>query len=139
LVAELVGRVRRGGSWYDRAGLCRSAYRGDGVPGGRHDNIGFRVATAIDTAKLKTASSVTTPGEKPVAPPLAVAPFDVANSATIGVRPVPPRSAHSPNLPAKLARISLMNGDSIDRFDWTVEVEKSCTTVDYRMRSRTER
>ena len=37
-------RVIRGGSWYDPAESCRSAYRNRYVPGGRFDNLGFRVA-----------------------------------------------------------------------------------------------
>ena len=37
-------RVLRGGSWYDYAGDCRSAYRGRCAPGYRGDFIGFRPA-----------------------------------------------------------------------------------------------
>ncbi|RCV64810.1 Formylglycine-generating enzyme [Methanophagales archaeon] len=35
-------RVVRGGSWYARAGGCRSAYRSYGDPRDRADNLGFR-------------------------------------------------------------------------------------------------
>ena len=37
-------RVLRGGSWYDLAGLCRSAYRYNIIPSGRDGNRGFRLA-----------------------------------------------------------------------------------------------
>ncbi len=37
-------RVVRGGSWYDAAGLCRSAARYWGHPGDRSVNLGFRLA-----------------------------------------------------------------------------------------------
>lgn len=36
-------RVSRGGSWYDNAACCRSAYRGNHSPGTR-SNVGFRLA-----------------------------------------------------------------------------------------------
>lgn len=36
-------RVLRGGSWGDDAGYCRSANRGNYSPGGRNDDIGFRL------------------------------------------------------------------------------------------------
>ena len=42
-------RVCRGGSWNDGAAVTRSASRGDGRPGGRGDNLGFRVAAAART------------------------------------------------------------------------------------------
>ncbi|MBM3883470.1 MAG: formylglycine-generating enzyme family protein [Verrucomicrobia bacterium] len=37
------GRVRRGGSWNDDAGICRSANRDNEKPDDRDDNFGFRV------------------------------------------------------------------------------------------------
>jgi formylglycine-generating enzyme required for sulfatase activity len=37
-------RVTRGGSWIDPASRCRSAYRGNGDPGKRDDNLGLRVS-----------------------------------------------------------------------------------------------
>lgn len=37
-------RVLRGGSWFNGAGGCRSAYRGAYLPSGRDDNVGFRLA-----------------------------------------------------------------------------------------------
>ena len=37
------GRVDRGGSWYDHAEYCRSAYRGENAPDFRDDLLGFRV------------------------------------------------------------------------------------------------
>ncbi len=37
-------RVRRGGSWSCYAGVCRSAYRSRGSPGGRGFGLGFRLA-----------------------------------------------------------------------------------------------
>ena len=37
-------RVRRGSSWYSRARFCRVSARNYGYPGGRRDNLGFRVA-----------------------------------------------------------------------------------------------
>jgi formylglycine-generating enzyme required for sulfatase activity len=40
-------RVFRGGSWFDPADGCRSAFRFyDGVPGSTNSNIGFRVVLA---------------------------------------------------------------------------------------------
>jgi formylglycine-generating enzyme required for sulfatase activity len=36
-------RVFRGGSWYNYAGGCRSAFRYDGDPGGRSGDLGFRL------------------------------------------------------------------------------------------------
>ena len=38
------GRVLRGGSWFDRARLARSAYRDAILPGHRCGNLGFRCA-----------------------------------------------------------------------------------------------
>jgi len=38
-------RVFRGGSWGDYALYCRGAYRGNGGPGGRYRNIGFRLVS----------------------------------------------------------------------------------------------
>ncbi len=41
-------RVRRGGGWYDYAGYCRSANRGNGAPSARYDgDLGFRVARTL--------------------------------------------------------------------------------------------
>jgi formylglycine-generating enzyme required for sulfatase activity len=37
-------RVYRGGGWFDKAGRCRSAYRGGNAPVRRYDFLGFRVA-----------------------------------------------------------------------------------------------
>ena len=37
-------RVSRGGSWFDFAKFCRSAYRDDSSPGNRYNRIGFRLA-----------------------------------------------------------------------------------------------
>ncbi len=37
-------RVRRGGSWYDRAGGCRSSRRFSGTPSRRDYSLGFRLA-----------------------------------------------------------------------------------------------
>ena len=38
------GRVYRGGSWYDNAGRCRSAYRSYASQGHRSFDVGFRIA-----------------------------------------------------------------------------------------------
>jgi len=38
-------RVMRGGSWYDTAGICRSAHRDGGAPSGRDLNLGFRLSS----------------------------------------------------------------------------------------------
>ena len=40
-------RVRRGGSWYNTASDCRSAYRGDYVPSFRYYIIGFRLVRTL--------------------------------------------------------------------------------------------
>ncbi len=37
-------RVYRGGSWFDYAKNCRSAYRGKGIPNSRSSFLGFRIA-----------------------------------------------------------------------------------------------
>ena len=37
-------RVNRGGSWAYDAADCRSAYRGNGGPGARDHDVGFRLA-----------------------------------------------------------------------------------------------
>jgi formylglycine-generating enzyme required for sulfatase activity len=37
-------RVSRGGSWYDDAWGCRSAYRNHDAPGGKYDGLGLRLA-----------------------------------------------------------------------------------------------
>jgi hypothetical protein len=39
------GHVRRGGSWLDAAGSCRSAFRDSYVPGDRYSNRGLRVVS----------------------------------------------------------------------------------------------
>ena len=39
-------RVLRGGSWINRAGLCRVSYRNYSDPGARSYNVGFRVAAS---------------------------------------------------------------------------------------------
>jgi formylglycine-generating enzyme required for sulfatase activity len=41
------GRVGRGGSWDDDAGVARAARRGNGDPGGRYDNLGFRPVRSL--------------------------------------------------------------------------------------------
>jgi len=40
-------RVRRGGSWYSPAGLCRAATRDREVPTYSSDDLGFRVAADV--------------------------------------------------------------------------------------------
>jgi len=40
-------RVLRGGSWYNGAVYCRSAYRGNDTPDYRNDNYGFRLAVSL--------------------------------------------------------------------------------------------
>jgi formylglycine-generating enzyme required for sulfatase activity len=40
-------RVRRGGSWFDGAQYCRSAYRGNFAPGIRHGGLGFRLLRSL--------------------------------------------------------------------------------------------
>ncbi|NCX95731.1 MAG: formylglycine-generating enzyme family protein, partial [Chitinophagia bacterium] len=39
-------RVNRGGSWFNYAAICRSAYRGFSAPTIRINNLGFRLALA---------------------------------------------------------------------------------------------
>jgi len=40
-------RVVRGGSWYDDADYCRSAYRYGLAPGDRAADLGFRLARRV--------------------------------------------------------------------------------------------
>ncbi len=40
-------RVSRGGSWYNDASGLRSAARGNASPGGRSDDLGFRVSDIV--------------------------------------------------------------------------------------------
>jgi formylglycine-generating enzyme required for sulfatase activity len=40
-------RISRGGSWYDGAGLCRSAYRGRFSPDRRNGDLGFRLVKSL--------------------------------------------------------------------------------------------
>ena len=42
--SEGEARVLRGGSWFSRAGRCRSAYRSAGRPGDGYDGLGFRLS-----------------------------------------------------------------------------------------------
>jgi len=46
-------RVLRGGSWYDDAGICRSAIRGWYGPAGRRDDLGFRLARQLPGASAQ--------------------------------------------------------------------------------------
>jgi formylglycine-generating enzyme required for sulfatase activity len=45
------GRVLRGGAWYSLPRGCRSACRGWGFPGVRHDGFGFRVVMLSSSAR----------------------------------------------------------------------------------------
>ncbi|MBT4749482.1 MAG: SUMF1/EgtB/PvdO family nonheme iron enzyme, partial [Rhodospirillaceae bacterium] len=40
-------RVDRGGSWLDRPGYLRSAYRSKSDPTFRYDDLGFRIARGL--------------------------------------------------------------------------------------------
>ena len=40
-------RVYRGGAWSNDGGLARASARGDGDPGNRFGNLGFRPARAV--------------------------------------------------------------------------------------------
>jgi len=44
-------RVRRGGSWFNAAWFCRSAYRNWGGPDDRSNDLGFRVAAVQSSSK----------------------------------------------------------------------------------------
>lgn len=46
------GRVLRGGSFDDEAGLCRSAFRNYWLPGNRGNDLGFRVSRTVYLAAL---------------------------------------------------------------------------------------
>ena len=50
-------RVLRGGSYWNNARRCRSAYRNENHPGNRNRNIGFRLAAACLT-QVATANPV---------------------------------------------------------------------------------
>jgi formylglycine-generating enzyme required for sulfatase activity len=41
------GRVLRGGSWFNYAQYCRSAYRVNGAPSSRFNSLGFRVLLSV--------------------------------------------------------------------------------------------
>ena len=49
-------RVLRGGSWFNDAGGCRSAYRDVGTPGYRYYNVGFRLARGQQGARPSAAA-----------------------------------------------------------------------------------
>jgi len=51
-----MGRELRGGSWRSYAGWCRSAYRPDATPEGRHSDVGLRVVTAARIEPLPSRS-----------------------------------------------------------------------------------
>ena len=46
--ADCDARVYRGGSWFSQSWKVRAAYRAKGAPGYRDNEVGFRVARAID-------------------------------------------------------------------------------------------
>ena len=46
-ITDKLGRVLRGGSFYDRASVVRSAYRGNLRPSVRDVNVGLRVARTL--------------------------------------------------------------------------------------------
>jgi formylglycine-generating enzyme required for sulfatase activity/serine/threonine protein kinase len=87
-------RSHRGGSWYDTAGPCRSAYRSWFDPSFRHGNLGFRLALSpsdaakaasgegIPLAKSLNTSKTGWHGWPADAPKPAIAPFDAAQAKT---------------------------------------------------------
>ncbi len=59
-------RVLRGGSWYNSASLCRSAYRNSYTPSSRSNAIGFRgvrVADAASESRLATGTATVQPNQ----------------------------------------------------------------------------
>jgi formylglycine-generating enzyme required for sulfatase activity len=50
--ARATHRVIRGGSWYNSAVYCRSAYRGAYTPGNRGGSLGFRLSRTLPLALL---------------------------------------------------------------------------------------
>jgi formylglycine-generating enzyme required for sulfatase activity len=90
-------RVYRGGGWYIRAEICRSAYRDWNTPENRNFYLGFRVALEIlasptgngrkraEQVGAATPAAAGMPKGIPtaksgLAPPLAIAPFDDAKA-----------------------------------------------------------
>jgi len=76
-------RVRRGGSWFNDAGNCRSADRHNLSPGIRSHDLGFRVSLALADKPAASGTQYSAPTtERPApatqqtGPPPAVAPFD---------------------------------------------------------------
>lgn len=79
-------RVVRGGSYWNNARNCRSAYRDENDPGNRNDNVGFRLAAA-------QLSVNPTADQAPVAPSHAWARVGIGR-VSVGVR------SHARTLPA---------------------------------------
>ena len=82
-------RVIRGGSWFNIAFNCRSAYRNNNNPSFRNNYSGFRCVTELELPTTTASVTASTPPvvapppvAKPVgsAPPLAKAPFDAAGA-----------------------------------------------------------
>jgi formylglycine-generating enzyme required for sulfatase activity len=62
-----LGRVFRGGSWDNRAWVCRSAYRSRWQPGGRDDFLGFRLASGQSGQASEEREAGKQAGRRPAA------------------------------------------------------------------------
>ena len=62
-------RVVRGGSYWNHARNCRSAYRNANEPGNRNRNLGFRLAAARPQRESAADQAPAAPGTGPVRTP----------------------------------------------------------------------
>lgn len=81
-------RVVRGGAWKWNSDQLRAAFRGRAAPGGRHDDVGFRIC--LDAAELPAAASLDLTTVQPTAVQVGF--------ATLGVNQAPPFVDHLPIL-----------------------------------------
>jgi hypothetical protein len=80
-------RVVRGGSYWNQARNCRSAYRNANEPGNRNRNLGFRLAAAHSLAGLATDPALEAPEPASARP----SPLRVLVGASMRARTLPER------------------------------------------------